>query len=76
MQQMPVFVGHGDQDPLVPVQLARQTAQGLKTAGEAAGNPPVHAPSLQARTTPCAALQCIGSRLDTVSFVVSPVDVC
>ena len=73
---MPVFVGHGDQDPLVPVQLARQTAQGLKQAGEAAGIPPVHAPSLQARTTPCAALQCIGSRLDTVSFVVPPVDVC
>lgn len=34
MQQMPIFVGHGDLDPLVPVQLARQTAQGLKKAGE------------------------------------------
>lgn len=31
---MPIFVGHGDQDPLVPVQLARQTVDGLKKAGE------------------------------------------
>lgn len=48
LQQMPVFVGHGDLDPLVPVQLARQTAQGLKTAGEAAGILPVPVPSFQA----------------------------
>lgn len=34
MQQMPVFIGHGEQDPLVPVTLARQTAEGLKKAGE------------------------------------------
>lgn len=33
VQQMPIFVGHGELDPLVPVQLARQTADGLKKAG-------------------------------------------
>jgi predicted esterase len=33
VQAMPVFVGHGESDPLVPVALARQTAEGLKKAG-------------------------------------------
>jgi hypothetical protein len=50
VQRMPVFVGHGDLDPLVPVQLARQTAQGLQTAGEAAGNLP--APALSCELAP------------------------
>jgi len=33
VQQMPVFVGHGAEDPLVPVALAEQTAAGLRKAG-------------------------------------------
>ena len=45
VQQMPVFVGHGDLDPLVPVQLARQTALGLKKAGEADASCTALAPS-------------------------------
>ncbi len=35
VQAMPVFIGHGESDPLVPVSLARQTAEGLKKSGEA-----------------------------------------
>lgn len=31
--RLPVFIGHGDADPLVPVQLARQTAEGLRKHG-------------------------------------------
>lgn len=31
--EMPIFVGHGAQDPLVPIAVARQTAEGFKSAG-------------------------------------------
>jgi predicted esterase len=32
LQQMPVFLGHGGDDPIVDVQLARNTANKLKSA--------------------------------------------
>lgn len=33
VQQMPVFIGHGKDDMLVPVILAQKTAEGLKNSG-------------------------------------------
>ena len=33
-KQMPVFIGHGSADPLVPAALATRTNAGMKAAGD------------------------------------------
>ena len=33
-RQLPVFVGHGSADPLVPATLATRTVDGLKASGD------------------------------------------
>ena len=33
VQQMPIFIGHGADDQLVPVTLSTRTAEGLRKAG-------------------------------------------
>lgn len=32
-KQLPLFLGHGSQDPLIPSSLATRTHEGLKAAG-------------------------------------------
>lgn len=34
VQQMPIFIGHGKEDYLVPLDLANKTSEGLKKAGK------------------------------------------